>query len=463
MKPLRTQHQEEGIDWLQKTGRALLGDDPGTGKTRQLIEAADGGRTLVVAPAMVIAGGTWETELQKWAAHPEKFSVVPYSMLNQRKRTTGSGTAPVRALRVEHKGRWDTLIVDEAHYIKGRSTHWTWATLEIAKQADQAFAATGTPIPGWAHELFTILQLIHGGGRGTQYGSFWRWAEQWFECKPTRFSAGAPVAGELLACGGTRSDCLRFDPTTPCEHYREFARANLGDAYLRRTRDQCIDLPPTTDTTIQVPLSPDARRAYNELKRDFTTQVDGNDVISWTGGSRIQKLELLTVSPWFLGRGDKKPTGGKLDRLSFDLSLRTRPTLVFGHRRAVVEACSRVAADLGLSSAYIHGGVPTSLAGDILRRWRNGELDVLVGSISSIGTGLQLTEADCVIFVQETYSPDKNEQALRRVHRMGQTRPVEILRYYAPNTLDANRSKLLRIKIDRQIRHLTAANIKDVL
>lgn len=443
---------------MKQTGRGLLGDDPGTGKTRQLIEAADGGRTLVVAPAMVIAGGTWETEISKWADHPDDFTVVPYSMLNRR-----NGGKTVKALRENVKGRWDTLIVDEAHYVKGRSTLWTWATLEISKSSGRMFAATGTPIPNWAHELFTILQLIHGGARGTEYGSFWRWAEQWFDCSPTRFSRGTPVAGELLACQGSRRQCLSRPASDPCAHYRRFAEANLGSAYLRRTRDDCLDLPPITDVLIETPLTDTSRKAYGALKRDYAATVDDQEVVSWTDGGRIQNLELLAVSPWFLGRRDKEPSGGKLDRLSFDLSCRTRPTLVLAHRRVVVEACARVAAGLGLRAAFIHGGVSSQDAGHIIRQWHDGLIDVLVGSISRLAEGLTLTEADCAIFVQESYQPYKNEQAMRRIHRLGQTRPVEILRYRTPGTIDSNRARILALKADRQARYLTAADIKELI
>lgn len=458
MRPPATQHQTEGIAWLQKTGRALLGDDPGTGKTRQLIEAADGGRTLVVAPAMVIAGGTWSTEIEKWSNHSSLFHVVPYSMLNRRNKGV-----PVKALRDDVKGRWDTLIVDEAHYVKGRSTLWTWATLEIAKSSEAMYAATGTPIPNWAHELFTILQLIHGGTRGGEYGSFWRWAEKWFDCKPTRFSRGMPSAGPLLGCQSTRRACNARPATDPCEHYRDFAAANLAGHYLRRTREQCLDLPPVTDTTIQVPMTDTTRKAYRDLRNEFCTMVGDNEVISWSNGSRLQNLELLAVSPWFLGRGDKEPSGGKLDRLAFDLSLRTRPTLVLGNRRRVVEACCRVAQNLGLRAEYIHGGTPTQSAGEILRRWHNGMVDVLVGSIARLAEGLTLTEADCAIFVQESWQTYKNEQAMRRIHRMGQTHPVTILRYRTPASVDTARARLLALKTDQQIRHLTAAEMVSYL
>jgi len=172
-------HQAEAITWIQTQQRGLLGDEPGLGKSRVAIEAFKHlDRILVVAPSMVISGGTWNDELEKWAGErAAHFTIAPYSMLNAREKTGKSGTAPVRKLRPEFQGHWDAIIVDEAHYTKGRSTSWTWAVEQLAKNSDYVLQMTGTPMPNWAHELFTLLRVIwpdeaKGGGR---FGSYWRW------------------------------------------------------------------------------------------------------------------------------------------------------------------------------------------------------------------------------------------------------------------------------------------------
>ena len=54
--------QREGVDWLIHTLRALLADEPGLGKSAQLLKAAVE-PVIIVAPAMVLESGTWDDEI----------------------------------------------------------------------------------------------------------------------------------------------------------------------------------------------------------------------------------------------------------------------------------------------------------------------------------------------------------------------------------------------------------------
>jgi SNF2 family DNA or RNA helicase len=111
----------------------------------------------------------------------------------------------------------------------------------------------------------------------------------------------------------------------------------------------------------------------------------------------------------------------------------------------------------------VHGGVPSQAAGDTVRAFKEGGLDVLVGTLDLISEGLTLTAADMVIFVEMSWRPSRNEQAARRVHRLGQTRPVTIMEYVTPGTVDAHKRVMLENKLDQQIRVLSAAKFAELL
>jgi SNF2 family DNA or RNA helicase len=83
--------------------------------------------------------------------------------------------------------------------------------------------------------------------------------------------------------------------------------------------------------------------------------------------------------------------------------------------------------------------------------------------LETLSEGLQLQVADMAIFVERSYKPSRNEQATRRIHRMGQERPVTILRYLTPDSVDMRKEKLLLTKTDRQMRVLTGADFKALL
>lgn len=450
-------HQRGDIEFITRHRRVLLANEPGCGKSRSAIEAtADAKRVLVVAPKMVIVGGTWRDEIRKWAPDPSVYTVAPYTGLNAREKTGGSGNRPTHRVRPEFQGPWDAVIVDEAHYIKGRNTSWTWAVEQLTKPADRVVLMTGTPIPNWANELFTSLRVLYPGEarRNHKFGSFWRWAETWFDCSPTRFSGGNPVVGaELLKCG---EFCHQYPTWDPCEHYKEFVRANLGDRCRKVLRDTVLDLPPLTEMSIETPLTAAERKVYKQLAKDFCAQItDGGDMaVAWSTGALNVMLDQLTTSPWLLAP-EGPARGGKLDRLKHDLASRSRPTLVLAHYRKSVEACAEVARSVGASVEYVHGGTNSRADAAAVERFKAGELDVLCASLETIAEGLTLTAADMVIFVETSFKPYRNQQAKYRVHRIGQTRPVTALNYVTPDTVDARKRVLLETKTDRQMRYLS--------
>jgi SNF2 family DNA or RNA helicase len=464
------EHQRGDIEWIHRVQRGLLGNEPGLGKTRSAIEAFDGGKNLVIAPNLIVESGTWEDELNRWSKYPEKWTVATYSMLNARKdfrteKEIEQGKPhkyrPVNVLRPEWKGKWDAVVVDEAHYVKGRTTTWTWATERISRSSQSLLLMTGTPIPNWAHELFMLLRLINPAEAhpGKELGSFWRWAEQWFDTEPTKYSNGQPVAGEMKDC---TPRCFMRPSYDPCEHYVAFTEANLGWHFRRMLRDDCLDLPPLTSHDIKVPMATNQRRIYKELVKDFMAQVGDQEVMAWSQGALNVMLDKVTVSPWFLTK-QGRPRGGKLEQLRFDLETRSRPTLVLAHHRDVVEACAAVARDLGATATTVYGGQGRKRQGEAVRRFKDGKIDVLCGSLETLSEGLQLQVADMAIFVERSYKPSRNEQATRRIHRMGQERPVTILRYLTPDSVDMRKEKLLLTKTDRQMRVLTGADFKALL
>lgn len=460
-------YQAEGVARARSEGRLLLADEPGLGKTRQAIEAFDGGRVLVVAPRLILEAGTWEDEIAKWSDHPEMFTEAAYTSLNLREKTgkTASSTRPTDKVKGEFAGPWDAVILDEAHYIKGRATSWTVAIQKIARKSDALLALTGTPMPNWAHEVFTLLQVLYPGDARPKhrFGAYQRWLNEWFVRTPNRFSTtpGTELIGGLLACGN-RAECKNRPAGDPCEHWLEFTEANLGSKFLRRLREDVLgDLPPLTEQVVEVQMDTSQARMYKELKKDWLTETDeGDEVVTWTLGARNVLLDRITTSGWFATM-EGEPRGGKLDRLRYDLENRSQPTLVLAHYRDTVEACARVAESVGARVGYIHGGVRD--AGAVVRAFKDGKLDVLVGSLETVSEGLTLTQADMAIFVEKSYKPSRNEQAMRRVHRIGQERPVTVLDYVTPRSVDANKRALLAEKTDIQMRALTAAQFTSML
>lgn len=465
-KPPLKEFQRENVEWIRAVGRGLLADEPGLGKSRSALEGLRGaGKVLIVAPSLVLETGVWHEQVELWGDDDCKYYVAPYSQLNRRVKTgKGSGSKPVNALRPEWRGHWDAIIFDEAHYLKGRGRdgHGTMvvkAAKALSRKADSVFLLTGTPIPNWDHELFTLLQIIHAeeGKTGGKYGSFWRWAEEWFITDRDWASPNehAKVLKGLKAC---TSACMRRDPNDPCEHYMDFARGNLGSGYMRHLRADHLDLPPLEFVDVPTRLAGEGVTAYRSMRKDFAADIDGKEVLAWSQGAKHVKLDKITTSPWLLNpKGE--PRGGKFEQLRSDLQKRTEPTVVFAHYRDSVEGATRIATSLGLRAGFIHGGTTEKQNAALVRDFKRGRIDVLIGSLETMSEGLTLTLADTAIMLERSYKPSRNTQATYRIHRMGQTKSCKIIRYLTPGTVDSGKEVLLQAKNDHQMRTLTAADL----
>lgn len=458
--------QADGVAHLRSHPRDFLGDEPGLGKSRQLLLASEGD-TLVIAPAMVLDGGTWTDEAEKWADRP--IWTAPYSGLNTRERTgKGTGSRPTLNVQPAFDRAWGTLILDECHYVKNKKTSWTFAVRKIAKKAERLYLATGTPIPNWPHELFVPLQLLYPeeASPGKRFGAYWRWAEEWFRVLPNQFR---PFEKDILGLRRCGSACNNRPPWDPCDHYHEFVAANLGDRFIRRLRDDVLkDLPPLTQQTIKVPMTAKQTAEYRRMAKNYMIMVDEQERVAWSAGSRQVMLDLITTGLGLLSESPTSVESGKFKRLELDLSSRSRPTLVVAHYQSSVETAAQVARTTGATAAVIHGGTSKAERLKRVRAFQTGQLDVLCGSLETISEGLTLTAADMVIFVEKSFKPSRNEQALRRIHRIGQTRPCTALDYVSVTpkggrTVDGNKRELLARKNDLQMRTMTAAMFAGML
>jgi len=424
--------QQDGTDFLQETGRAILGDDPGLGKSRQALLAATG-RTLIVAPAMILDTDTWHNEWQRWRPDLDCTFVSYTSLCARVDRKVEPKPKP------EYAGPWDTVICDEAHYLKNRTTSWTRAVAKI--RTGRLYLLTGTPIPNWAHELFMLLQLVHP--KDSRYTSYWRWVGEWFTINEVVVNRYGRTTKQI---GGLR----------PGLTWQQFQEQNLEGVFLRRCRDDVLpELPPLTEQHIVVPMESEQARAYKQLREDFITWLDsGVEVVAWSTSAQVVQLLKCATSTATLAPGTGSHSSGKMRVLGELLSEPSEPVLVICHFRASAVEAVRVAESVGRRPVWLRAQASKLERARVVAQFQAGEIDVLVSTVELIKEGLTLTRADRVVFVEHSYRPSSNEQALRRVHRIGQVRPVSAVHLWSGDSLDVGMRELLRDKTDQQVRAL---------
>ena len=437
--------QKTGIDFLVDRKRAILGDDPGLGKTAQLLHAAQG-RTLIVAPAMLQQ--VWRDEIIKWDidCNAHEIYITSYSSLCRRApNAKGHMTRVLPVPRLEFNDHWDTVICDEAHNLKSRGAKWTMAMKRIAKNCDRLYLATGTPVPNWAHEIYMLLLLLHPDDR--RFTNYRKWLLYWFD-------TWAPPWGGLKIMG------LKKGKT-----WERFATWNGLDVdFLRRTREEVLpDLPPLTEQILQVEMTPAQRTFYNKLKKDYIAQTESGATIStWSDGGLHTKLAQATTGVEVLD--PTAPPGCKLLALRDLLDDRKHvPLVVFTAYRETARQVASMAMAEGRAVVQVHGGMTLPDRMNEIEQFKTGQADLLVGTLGTISEGLTLTQADTCIFVERSWRPSTNEQAMRRLHRIGQTRPVTVIHLETKDSIDAGMTKVLAKKDDQAIEMLTAAEFSRLL
>lgn len=439
MTPKPYKFQEKGTEWLRSVVRGILGDAPGLGKTEQALAAAEG-RTLGLVPAMAVE--TWEEEHQLWRPDLD-LTLVPYSSLCEREADSrGRLTKPTSYPRSQWRGRWDTIICDEAHYLKGRSTFWTLATYKLSKLAERLYMLTGTPVPNWSYEIFMLLRILHPKDR--RFTNFWDWVERWFKVWTPPW--GSKEIGKLLPEFG----------------WPEFIEGNSLDRdMLRRTPKSPgvdLDLPPLRHQIIEVDMLPRQAKAYTELKRDYLTWLEetGTWVEAWkSDGALHSKLEQCATGVDLLD--PKIHCSPKLNLLSELLAdRRGSATVVFVRHRATARRAMEVCKQRGLSAGMVSGDVADAKRNVVRRQFQAGNLEVLVGTLDTVKENWTLTAANTGIFVEHSWRPTTNHGAIKRLQRIGQKHPVLAIHLFTRKTVDLGMLPVLRKKTSQQIKMMRA-------
>ncbi len=414
-------YQLRGAVFAACRGRAILGDDMGLGKTVQAIAAAELlarlrgiGQVLVVSPASVKY--QWADEIAKFSGRPvqvidgdrpdrlELYRQNTFFRLVNYEQVT-------RDLAELNDTKPDYVILDEAQRIK----NWESKTSKAVKklQSRYALVLTGTPLENKLEELYSIVQFVDDRRLGPAF--------------------------QFL------HDHRMLDSKGQLTGYRKLdtIRERLAPVFMRRTRAEVLtQLPERTDSTIYVELAPEQRGPYEE-QRTALARLLGKPVLSDLDRKRIlaclTNLRLVCNSSALLD--DTTNVSPKLDEFAELM----RDLLAEGaEHKAVVfsqwEQMLRLAAvqldKLGIDYSLLHGRLPAADRRDPIARFRDDPGCRVFLSTDAGGSGLNLQAADTVIHLEVPWNPAVLEQRIARAHRMGQQRPVRVIRLVTRNSIE---------------------------
>lgn len=424
LETLLRPYQKDGLRWM--LGRvsagigACLADDMGLGKTLQSISLlkmrSEDGAALVVCPTSVAT--TWEAELKRFA--PE-LKLLSYR--GQRRQTVldelKPGTVVLASYDVMTRDverlkavRFSQLIFDEAHYLKNSASKRREAAAQL--NGDARVALTGTPLENHLGELWSLMDLLNPGLLGS------------YEFFRDRFVAP------------TESKEVRAR--------LEMLRRRLAGVILRRTkREVAPELPPRTETVRWVELNENERGRYRELQREALDFVAQRAEAPTGGGKQrfemlawLTKLRQLVCHPRLLDAefvGQSSKLAAALEVIEDAIAAGQR-ILVFSQFTSLLKLL-REALDARFQRyLYLDGTTPTPQRTAAVEAWQREESELFLLSLKAGGTGLNLTGSDYVLLLDPWWNPAVEDQASDRAHRIGQQKPVSVVRFVCEQTVE---------------------------
>lgn len=433
-------------------GRGLLCDEVGLGKTieaglvikeyllRQMAE-----RVLIMTPPGLVQ--QWREELaQKFDLNFVTNTDESFRLAGEKAWTTfphiiaSLAAARLPANREIITGQmYDLIVVDEAHHLKNRtSVSWKFVN---ALQKRYILMLTATPVENRLEELYNLITILKPGQLKT----------------PQEFR---------------RQFVVRGDPRSPKNRGR--LRELLADVMIRHSRSQVnVKLPPRRAHTVRLTLSAAEQALYQRVSefvrrawRDGQAGDSGSKKLTlgilqreigsspfavvgtlrrlaeqsvWKGERPLlQQLiaEATAITEWSKADALLKviKSAGK-DRI-----------LIFTHFQATLDALAARLSAQGIPFIPYHGSLTTAEKNAAIHRFES-EGQILL-STEAAGEGRNLQFCHIMINFDLPWNPQRIEQRVGRIHRVGQDKRVEIFNLSAQGTIEDYLLSILDSKLN---------------
>ena len=430
--PSAYSHQVDTTNFVIENPRCLITSDPGTGKTRAVLDAhvTLGGRTLVLAPLSILEAA-WVEDILKF--QPSITYGVAYAK-NREKIFNDTDLDMVitnfEAVNFLQKNlhlvkSFDTLIIDEFTAFKNRQAKRSKNLKEIIPYFTNRVAMSGTPNTNSILDLWHPVYLVDDGERLGQ--RFYAFRNQ--VCTP-RFNG---FANEWIDKPGIE----------------EVVADRLKDITIRHALEECIDLPDNIVRTVYTSLSPKVMAMYKTLAEESVLYTQQGTINAVNAGARVKKLLQLVSGGVYDEEQNVQYFYQERYDLVMDLVDVRKHSLVAFNWKHERDALIKIAEKKKISYELIDGSVPAEKRKDIVARFQAGQIQVLFAHPQSAGHGLTLTKATTCIWCSPTYNAEHFQQFNRRIHRSGQTSKTETILIAARDTWEESVYDKLNGKLGR--------------
>ena len=430
----------------------LLADEPGLGKTAQALLAAQAANAyplLVVVPNVVKTN--WAREAALWT--PTRSATVIHG-----NGDTMDGFADIVVVNYEVLDRhvgwigdfgFRGMVVDEAHFIKNKSSQRSQHVLQLSESIRSRvarpllMALTGTPLINDIEDFRAIWQFLG-------------WID---DTKPlAELMAGA--GGDRADPGGPRvlprSPPVRGRPGDRPSPQGRRGRRHPGPADRRPSRRAGRQGRPVDPRGRALARPPDGGAVRERTRpaqvrsrrRGWRTGIDHDLVRRIATRERKEATTAAGEENVFaMMRRIGRAKAGLAADYAAQLARSAGKVVFFAKHVDVMDAAE---------AAFTKAGIRfSSIRGDQTRTVRQKQIDafvkdpavaIAVCSLTAAGVGINLQVASNIVLAELSWTDAEQTQAIDRSHRIGQTEPVTAWRIIAAQTIDARIAELIDSK-----------------
>lgn len=491
------QHQKAGVLHLYRNLRAGLFYSPGLGKCKITVDLQrlTGAKMLVVCPLVML--GTWADEFQK---HGEISDVLiidgskkeKTTRIHQAQQHTPIATIvtyTVASLYTDEllKIGYDAIIADESHQLKTPFSNRTKAVTTLALRAKRRVLLSGTPSLGSPFDMYAQLRFL-----GT-----YLCPENWWA-----FRKMFGVFPEWEKDDNVPKMLLGFKNL-------ELMNERVSLVSLKKTKEECLDLPAQQIIDEHFALFPDQKKEYNTLVQDRCMgaglslkdrMLDGT--LSHADGLTTPPHVIADETITLLGKVDQISSGfvymttrnpglcngckhvincvddgikpytqtckivtkqpptavhhcksnARLDRckglLETILEDPANKVIIWANFHTELDDIENAVKESGIQYVRVQGGMAREDLMSAMTTFNTDPICRIYLAQVSTGVGVTLNAANYTIYYNLPWSLEHYLQSLDRNYRIGQSRKVTVYRLLGRYTLDDAKAKALDQKID---------------
>lgn len=423
-------HQLAAIQKARDKAEFALFFEMGCGKSATVISIlreryqAHGGlfRTLILCPPIVIENWRREWLMHSYIAEKDLIALVGSAhkradlIRESRDRPCIYITNYEALLMKEVVGALkfhglDVLVCDESHKLKDIKAKRTKAALELAKGTKLRYILTGSPVLNSPMDLFSQFKILDNG---ETFGSnFFLFRSEYF------YDKNSFMPREK-----------HFPNWVPKPRALEKMNELIEPKSMRVKKEECLDLPPLTKEQVFVDLSPEQKRVYEDMRKDFISYLGGSACVAQLALTKA--LRLMQIVSGFAAVEGAASTDPRKN-VVFDASprieaLRELLSVITPGHKVIVWACWRenytaikaLLGDMDVCYEEVHGDFNMGQKQEAVDAFTaNPSCRVLLANPAACGTGVNLTVASYAIYYSRNFSLEQDIQSEARNHRGG--------------------------------------------